>query len=865
MLHTITYPLICILFLAMLTAHTDATGAGSVDLNPPVLELDPPDLRSATVASRHGADTLENGWYRLTIGTDAGVEIRQCQHLPTGTTAIGREEGSPVFALNIDGERVDSRAFHVISRSEPASMTQLAIIRYELECDRGILATLEFRADEGPDIRIGLSLKNTSDAPRDVNLAFPLLTGIAWDTDPGEDHFFYPLQTGILSKSPAVFANAYGGESVYFQIMASYRPDKGGGLYLNAADQSGEYKILHLSKSIDLSDSPAFTFRTITEAMKHGRLERDLVFHEPFEAQTGTSMAFTYQQRSLAPNEQWILPTAVLGVFNGDWHQAMEAYRTWFENFAHRRPHPSKLIDRFNLEGTSAAHHYHNENGYNTNIHQWGHFPVFKGDHSEEYLSKPLDIIEHTSYWEWDVVTQEYLDKHQKTAIEQAGYSNVVTPERSRVLEGTRYFWGNQGDYGLQGYNERWGGLPAFRGYLNEMKRQGYLVTLYINVGEAALSSIIGARHGPEWGVIEKHEAWSEPKYMWAMDAMWGMDINNPGWRDYVADTCRRLIAETGVDGIRIDVMGACNAICHNDRHTHTFDRPLHQVDVQAQVEAARQVRLAVDQVDPDAVLMTENPGIDLIWQYFDGSLSYDLSEWRQILPAFGEVEGFVGINVGRFYFPRFKIFDYQVFSKVPQWRLFNATGAFNREWCFSPKELAVMQENSDAFGSLYPEPMIPTLLPQVYVNAFPAEKKTVYTIFNARHEAVSGDLLALKPEPGTHFVDLLRMRELTTRTGNGQTIVPITLPARTTTIVARLPMLAKVDWKRDRCIVHLPEDTKGLVGKLVSQEGEVLSTFDVISKRQPMSMPVGDDGHAALILKIHRQDRLVDAMVRPD
>jgi hypothetical protein len=882
---TLIYSLYFIPCLVASQVHAASSGAKSIDLNPPVLELESPASQAATITSQSGADTLENGWFRMLMETDPGLAVREFHHRPAGASVIESEEGSPLFTLMIDGDRVDSRAFRVASRTEPVSPPGSAFVRYELESDQRIHATVEIRADEGPELRISLSLQNTGAAAKDVNVAFPMLTGIAWDSDPTEDHFFYPLLTGILSKSPAVFANAYGGGQAYFQVMASYRPDKGGGLYLNAADQTGEFKIMHLNKANVPDGRTEFGFRTTEEAMRHGRLVRELVFHDPLEAEPGTSMAFTYQQRNLEPDERWFLPTAVLGVCNGDWRQAMEAYRSWFESFAHQRPHPGKLIDRFNLEGTSAAHHFHNENGYNTDIGQWGHIPIFEGEHSREYLSSPLDMVEHTSYWEWDVVTDEYLEKHRKTAIEQAGHTNVVTSERSAIMqdgkfafqfphepeirgdpfmEGTRYFWGNQGDYGLQGYNERWGGLPAFRGYLDDMKRLGYVVTLYINVGEAALSSIIGARHGPEWGVIEKHEDWPEPRYQWPMGAMWGMDMNNPEWREYIAETCRRLTVETGTDGIRIDVMGANNPICYNDRHTHTFGEPNHQVDAQAQLAAARQVRMAVDQVDPDTVLMTENPGFDLIWQYFDGTLSYDLSEWRQILPTFGEVEGFVGINVARFYFPRFKIFDYQVLSKVPEWRIFNATGAFNREWCFSPKELAVMQENADAFGALYPKPMIPTLMPQVYANEFPAGEKTVYTIYNARNEAVEGDLLSLDAKPGTHVVDLLRHAELsTTRKGN-QSVLPISLPARKAAIVARLPELAQVEWKRDGGKLHLPKDAKGMTGKLVGDDGTVLAEFPLTGGRQRLDWPAEARDQPGLVLKIHRNDRLVDAVVWP-
>ena len=76
----------------------------------------------------------------------------------------------------------------------------------------------------------------------------------------------------------------------------------------------------------------------------------------------------------------------------------------------------------------------------------------------------------------------------------------------------------------------------------------------------------------------------------------------------------------------------------------------------------------------------------------------------------------------------------------------------------------------------------LPTRMPQVYVNAFvpseaegsPPIRKAVYTIYNARHEAVNGDLLALATIPRAHFVDLLRGQELAARIEGDQTILPI-------------------------------------------------------------------------------------------
>ena len=110
-----------------------------------------------------------------------------------------------------------------------------------------------------------------------------------------------------------------------------------------------------------------------------------------------------------------------------------------------------------------------------------------------------------------------------------------------------------------------------------------------------------------------------------------------------------------------------------------------------------------MDAVNRDSVLMTESVGFDVLGQYVDGSLLYDLTEQPFTSHVATNWEGFVGLNIYRFFFPRHKIFDYQISEKHPEWRLFNATGAFNREWCYREHERQMLKDNADAFGSLLP------------------------------------------------------------------------------------------------------------------------------------------------------------------
>ena len=151
--------------------------------------------------------------------------------------------------------------------------------------------------------------------------------------------------------------------------------------------------------------------------------------------------------------------------------------------------------------------------------------------------------------------------------------------------------------------------------------------------------------------------------------------------------------------------------------------------------------------------------------------------------------EGFVGLNIARFYFPRHKHCDYEYAERHAEWRLFNATGAFNREWFYHRRELQILKENADAIGTLDPRPMIPTLMPQVYVNEFPAERKTIHTVYNARKRPVSGGLISVETTPDFHFVDLIHAREVRPGAREGKEVVLIVKLHRSQRLVDAAPV----------------------------------------------------------------------------
>jgi hypothetical protein len=92
-------------------------------------------------------------------------------------------------------------------------------------------------------------------------------------------------------------------------------------------------------------------------------------------------------------------------------------------------------------------------------------------------------------------------------------------------------FGNNPGDY--DGYNRRWGGLPAFRDAVRSYQKTGTLVTLYTDPMRADRATRCGQQYGKLWGVIDEHGKYIEP---WES---WRMCLDVAEYRQRVADVQR--------------------------------------------------------------------------------------------------------------------------------------------------------------------------------------------------------------------------------------------------------------------------------------------------------------------------------------
>lgn len=231
-----------------------------------------------------------------------------------------------------------------------------------------------------------------------------------------------------------------------------------------------------------------------------------------------------------------------------------------------------------------------------------------------------------------------------------------------------------------------------------------------------------------------------------------------PGWQDYLAGTYRRLAAETEAAGLYIDQFGFLTQYrCFNPAHAPYHASGAHMLA--GEYDMLRKIRSAVGQ---QAVLYTEEIPTDVMTQFIDGAYtaSVHLSLKRGINCP---------IHLTRFALPEFKtiqlISEEGLKDNLPAVRatFFNGEGLYlsGDISLFSPgclalirKTHAVLRANTEAFTSLDPTPLVPTLNPAVRANRFPARRSVVWTLLHTGGSPLDGPVLRVPHRPDSRYLD---------------------------------------------------------------------------------------------------------------
>lgn len=706
---------------------TRATVRAALACRPPAAP--PPDQRPdiaapASVAAgrapicelRPDEALLQNTGLRARFVTAGGrLRLASLYNEWAAAEMVRHPEAVDLFLIEVGETRYAGSRDFVLDGVAPAEGGFVATLA---QADTGVRALLAVAMTE-EGLRLGLQLDNVGKNPCDLKVAFPHLAGLALSEQAAADFYFFPW-SGLFGNQPAILRRGYGDHEALYQVMDLFSPARGAGLYLRLDDAEGWHKVLALRKAIPGQPTwsgDASRVRTRPEYTWTGSLPEV----------EGTGLTCEYLRRTRAPGRSFTPAPAVLAAHPGDWRVAMKAYADWAHRVWAWRPYPSRLKDVHTMTA-----------------HGWAKDVLFKdGAYRTDFIKPLADCVEIMSWWDWSPLGPLGAPIDQLESKLTPGQAKLWAPYIVKDPVTGQMMWNNQpGDY--RGYNERFGGLPAFRKAVETWKSMGPLVTLYTDPFRLdEFSCETGRRFGKAWCVMG-------PDGQYHM----GYEVTNPCHdlpevRDWVVAEMKRVMQETGADGIRLDEYGHMGWACFNPDHKHTYAEPGVSQWNKAIAETTCRVRAAMDEVNPASVLTTEHPGYDYLMRCLDGCITYDYTVQATLLRP-------LEVNLQRFYFPECKAYelDHRGADRLDRKKFWNGVASFGR---ILPKPFyTIYDENEDVFSSRDCEALVPTLVPRLYANRFSAPGKTFLHLYNATGHTQAGPALEVDVQPGQHAVELL-------------------------------------------------------------------------------------------------------------
>lgn len=695
------------------------------------------------------AAILENEAIRAEFQLAPALALKSLFCAEVNKNILKAADETRIFRIHADGRTYDARDGKVTSvKPLPNGFQAVVFLKApELECTVSVIA-------ERDELRFKLDVVNCGNSVADFALAFPHLDGITLSAKPENDFYLFPFGGGIIGGENCHFRSAYGQNDAWWQMVDLFSRTSGGGVYLRSDDPEASYKFLNLRKGKGVKHPDLYRLCTGTTP---GFFESE--HHWPHALSEGdyAGMAIDYAERPYAPGVKVTLPDGVIGTHAGSWKTAMKRYADWAAGVWSRAPFPGKLTGQWNYRaGRGLGSPLWKDGKYDTS---------YQGKHHK----RPADIWELCSWWT--------LSKslYWKLPFEEIGRF-AKDPWVEKVLvwrdpaTGEKVLSYALGDY--DGYNPQWGGLPAFRQHIRDLKNAGQVALLYY---DAVLmdASAKNAKMVPEFAVIN-HQYKCAPAHdvanptappgIVAKYHQYAMCVNAEKFADYTINDVVRVVKETGADGVRLDEFGGGGHLCYSTMHKHIFSNEGWGNPVlQAVGCILRGIREKLGQSGKEVLLLTEFPGHDMLVSALDGALCYDgISRRSFARPA--------QINLLRFYFRNCKLFEIVEDAgdhKPAPWDLWlwNAVGVYNSGE-YPDHIRALLLDNNDAFDYGELEPLVDTVCGGVYANRFTSGRKRIWTLFNAAGHTVNQPLLKPEHDGDVHYVELTTGRELALRDG---------------------------------------------------------------------------------------------------
>jgi hypothetical protein len=620
-----------------------------------------------------------------------------------------------------------------------------------------------------------LEIKNTAAKTQTWKTAFPQIGGLQISDNAGDDYYLFPYYEGLISNKNTALRTFYGGDSAWWQMTNLYSPARGAGAALRCTDETGLYKGVAFQKGADNIKLPQSQPNITGDLM-----DASLGWDKTLPPAKGAAMAFEYLASTREAGQSFSPSAARLEMHSGDWKTPMQEYSRWAHRVWNWRPLNGKLKDVWQFGSV----------GWRPEAEAKSQPAMFDGKKwRTDYFKDQAQAYELMAWWEWSdnapwkVPLDEAAEKLGQKAVTRYNYAfNAVD-----LATGKKQYMFNRGDYD---YHQSWGGKEGLRDYAEDLRKNGFLATLYTDPLLVDDSTQL-AKFAPKYAVMNPYwkdiyEVPLNPPGYAAPYLSWSMCVDTEWYQKFVVEQTARIVRDTQVDGIRFDEFGIAHrpGACFNPQHKHIFAEPGHNETLQAEALMCKNVQDAVQKIRPGFVLTAEFTGYDHLAANLDGALNYTIYNHND------DVLRPVPLSIFRFFFPEHKLFMLQTTPsfKAKRFALWNTLGTFIT--FYDAPQLKVLEENGDAFSDAKAEVLTPTKMPRLYANRFQSGEKTVTLLYNARRFTTDGAALAAETNTNFHYFDLLNNRELPIQNG----AVSLLLHPDEVAAVARLPRILKME-----------------------------------------------------------------------
>jgi len=471
------------------------------------------------------------------------------------------------------------------------------------------------------------------------------------------------------------------------------------------------------------------------------------------DAGVTASIEYPRENYVIGPGDTMELVETTVAAHPGGWREALDRYQQWRATwYEYRQAEERDWFDRTFLLRTI----YLGENSAQRIVKAP---PWYTGEPGRFRVEEALEAIER--YW----------GTRPDMVHAAAWFSN----ER-----GERWSWG---DYEYTDFAV--GGLPSFRELLGTLEREhGVHTSLYTLSDRASKGSRVGAKLAER---AIRRKADGSPV---ETDYAWYMDPANPLWRDYYVQTLDRIVSDTGVDSIYLDVFS------FKDGHRSYNLRDGYRAPTWPNRATHNMIKQARQTLPSDVPMWSEYPLDDVASQYHDGNIAYYYLTLHGHFTASHDVRERARrvaepyLNVYRFALPHLKQFCFPVGiegDRNPS-RLrmifFNGEALYDstfrlyadrlRRWI--GRGVEVQREYADCFSSRDVTMLTPTRRHGVYANRFDGDGRTAWTLYNGRFRTIRGELLAIAHVEGATYHDAWRDEPLDPRIEHGKAYIELTL-----------------------------------------------------------------------------------------